>query len=190
MISLNEFLERMDHEFECSSEIRVGREGYKTDTGRGIKNYLKIQGLKSVDYYEVHDNKGLLFVEFSDLFWEKSDIDTRLDALESCDLCDEYKRATLSELKKRIHQGLASKFKDSHTLKDIVINKFTDVPLCFKEIGAYIVVVPPIRESVDTEKYQSLIRFLSILESKIKGAIPNDIYTNVRVLPLDRFIAA
>ena len=76
MYCISTFLEPMNHEFDEHPQIIVPRDGYKVD-GEGIKKQCKLNTLKSVDYYEVHEKRGFLYVEFSDLIKQNAQINEK-----------------------------------------------------------------------------------------------------------------
>ncbi len=186
MYCISVFLECMDHEFPDYGQISVPRRGYKVD-GEGIKKKCKLNTLKSVDYYEIHDRHGFLYVEFSDLLKQESQLQERAQRLKESNLTKHDKTKLRKDCFKEINKELVQKFKDSVIIRSLMRDKIINLPEHFNATGAYVIVVTPLGEYEKEGKKGEVLRFLDILKDKIAQSIPIELYSKVRIIPLDTF---
>lgn len=188
MRCISTFLETINHEMPNHTNIRIDRESYKVDGHDGIKVYCNDRELKSVDYFDVHPNKGFLYLEFSDLIAQDEQIKAKIKQLDQCQLPKEIDKDIRKEYyNKRIHQELVQKLKDSVYLKSIVMPlHIENIPQIFNMQGHYVIVIAPIKE----EKRADIARCIDRWRDAIRCSVPKEMYNSVSIIPLDQFIAA
>ncbi|ELK2279567.1 hypothetical protein RUZ38_004363 [Vibrio vulnificus] len=185
---ISEFFEVMDHEFP-EIETSLELQGYKVDGNNGIKKHCKFNDLKSVDYLSVHDTKGFLLVEFSDLWKQNITIQEQALRIKQSNLPKSDKQALRRELFKAINKELCTKFKDSLTILQAMQVDVKNIPTEFyNERPKYIIVVAPINEQDTLEKKQEILRFLDILKDKVAQSIPAPLFNRVSIIPLQSFV--
>ncbi|USE71244.1 hypothetical protein CTT31_19310 [Pseudoalteromonas maricaloris] len=182
MVSINQFLESMDHEFSEYSDISIRRNGFKVDGERGIKVYLKMNELKSVDYFHDGNECGMEFIEFSDLYRQKNGLDESKKHLKHSNLDKPTKAKMLKKLHKEINIEMVNKYKDSQHILRGLLEHLYDVPKSFtSDQKSYLIIVCPL-----TEKNKSdMSRFIDQLRNNIRSALPSYMFTRVNVIPLN-----
>ncbi|WP_394167508.1 hypothetical protein [Photobacterium piscicola] len=188
MNCISNFLEVMDHEFPNNMETTVPYTGYKVD-GNGIKKHCLLNTLKSVDYYSLHPKHGFLYVEFSDLIRQDEEIKNKAERISNSNLSSHDKRNLKKECFKIINKELVLKYKDSFLIKQIMVNKLNNIPAFFEGESMYVIVVAPIEKDLSQDKKIEIIKFIDTLKDKISASLPKDLFTQVKVITLDRFIA-
>ncbi|ELI5379864.1 MULTISPECIES: hypothetical protein [Vibrio harveyi group] len=186
MYCISTFLEPMNHEFDEHPQIIVPRDGYKVD-GEGIKKQCKLNTLKSVDYYEVHEKRGFLYVEFSDLIKQNAQINEKAKRISESNLPPKDKAAIRKSYFKEIHQELVAKYKDSVTIRNLIPEYIDNIPEAFQDKGEYIIVIAPIDSSLEKSKLVEIAKFVETLKDKVAQGIPKDLFTNVKVVNLEKF---
>ncbi|ENM5744110.1 hypothetical protein DC58_04750 [Vibrio navarrensis] len=186
MYCISSFLENMDHEFPAHKQIIVPRSGYKVD-GEGIKKKCRFNTLKSVDYYEIHDKHGFLYVEFSDLLRQDSQLQERADRIKASNLAKSDKKKFREDCFKEIHKELVHKFKDSVMIRIMMKDKIQNIPKHFDTNGKYIIVVAPLNPDLQKDKVIEILKFLETLKDKVAQGIPKELYSSVKIMPLDKF---
>lgn len=184
MESINKFLEAMDHEFPLHQEISILKEGFKIDGKAGIKVFCKLHELKSVDYFHECNIDGLLYVEFSDLFRQSNQLKEQETEIKGSNLDKSYKKQLLKDLHKKINSELLSKFKDSlHIMRKAKIS-LKDIPASFNsDIGQYVIIVAPLT----AHNKHEMCRLMDQWKSNITSALPNELFTRVKFIPLEKF---
>lgn len=173
----------MNHEIPAHANIIVPRQGYKVD-GNGIKKTCNINTLKSVDYFEENEKHGLLYVEFSDLYRQQLGQEEKITRLKGSNLPKPDRKKILEHYYKEIHQELVNKYKDSLTINQLMRLKLSNVPECFNSLGKYVIVVAPI-DNLDNRI--EIVRFLENLKDKVSSSLPRELYSSVKIMPLNKF---
>lgn len=186
MYCISSFLENMDHEFPNHTQIIVPRNGYKVD-GEGIKKKCQLNTLKSVDYYEVHEQRGFLYIEFSDLLRQDAQLQERAGRIKDSNLTKKDKKKFRETCFKEIHKELVHKFKDSVMIRILMKDKVKNIPEHFEANGMYIIVVAPLDPQLEKDKAIEILKFLDTLKDKVSQGIPKEFYSSVKILPLDKF---
>lgn len=120
MRCISTFLEDIDHEMPNYNTINICRKAYKVDGNVGIKVHCNERELKSVDYYDIHPEKGFLYLEFSDLIAQDVQIEAKLVQIKESNLPKDLNLEIRKSYYKIIHQELVQKLKDSVYLKEII----------------------------------------------------------------------
>lgn len=182
---ISNFEEVMNHEFPHHTSIIVPKQGYKVD-GKGIKNHCKLNNLKSVDYYHFDSKRGFFFIEFSDLLRQDVDIKTAVERITRSNLVPRDKKTLRKYYYKLMNKELVSKYNDSFIIKTLMINHINNIPSFFSENSSYCIVVSPI-DHLENHKQIEIYKFLTTLEAKIMNSLPIGLFTDVKVIPLNRF---
>lgn len=152
MMSLDKFIETMDHEFG-EIGITLSAYGYKVDSdANGLKKQCRLNQLKSVDYIYPKNSKFPL-IEFSDIARQYENIKNDSDKIANCDLDCKTKKRIIKDRNKIIHSELVQKFKDTITLINNLHIYVTDIPDDLQNNSLpYYVVVAPFNAKIETEK--------------------------------------
>ncbi|MBO2680807.1 hypothetical protein I6M56_18400 [Shewanella algae] len=186
MNCISSFLENMEHEFPNHTQLNVNRNGYKVD-GEGIKKKCRLDALKSVDYYEIHEKYGFLYVEFSDLLKQEIQIQERVERVNLSDLSKRDKRDFLKRFFNEINRELVAKFKDSFIIRRMMPDNITNIPDEFDSQGTFVIVIAPLAPQLKKEELIEITKFLDTLKDKVIHSIPRDMFTKVKVTTLDKF---
>lgn len=181
---ISNFFEEMDHEFPHHNSTMVNRQGYKVD-GQGIKKHCKLN-LKSVDYYHFDSVRGFMFVEFSDILRQDQDIKGAIQRITESDLVPRDKKTLRKYYYKLINRELVDKYKDSFLIKNIIKGSLANIPKYFDENSFYCVVVAPI-DHLEKHEQIEVAKFLTTLQAKIANSLPIGLFTDIKVVPLNRF---
>lgn len=147
MHCMSMFFEPIDHEMPSFSNISINRQAYKVDGTNGIKVHCKGNELKSVDYFDNHPKHGFLYLEFSDLIAQDSEIKNKLKLIKDSDLPENLNREIRKKYYKIIHQELVQKIKDSlYLTQEVMDNYITNIPEFVSEKGTYVIVIAPIED--------------------------------------------
>ena len=182
---ISSFLETMDHEFKEYEEIQLSKKGYKVD-GEGIKKHCKLLNYKSVDYYHFDDNRGFMFVEFSDLLKQDAQIQEFIERIGNSDLVKSDKTTLRKLYHKSMNKELVEKYKESYLIRCILGSYLDNIPQFFEDKSSYCIVVAPMDKLELIERMERL-RFLDILQAKVAGSLPSSTLTDVKIITLDQF---
>jgi hypothetical protein len=185
MRSLNDFRERINHEFDDIA-ITLTIFGLKID-GDGLKKHCKLNALKSVDYIYPKNNKFPL-VEFSDLARQKNQILQHITEIKSSQgLSSSLKRELILKKHKEVHTELVQKYKDTLTIISNLTKYISDVPENLQNKNKYYIVVAPFHAEIEDSRKPEIARFLDALKDKITLAIPDEIFVGVEVIRIEDF---
>ncbi|MCK0911587.1 hypothetical protein [Acinetobacter pittii] len=185
IVCISTFEEVMNHEFPHHTSISVPKQGYKVD-GKGIKDHCKLNKLKSVDYYHFDSKRGFFFIEFSDLLRQDIDIKTAIERITNSNLIPRDKKTLRKYYYKLMNKELVSKYNDSFIIKTMMVNYINNIPSFFEQNSSYCIVVTPI-DHLETHEQIEIAKFLTTLEAKIMNSLPTGLFTDVKVIPLNRF---
>jgi len=182
---ISTFLEEIDHEFQDFREFKVNRKAYRVDRN-GIKAYCQLNAMKSVDYYEDHQNKSFLVVEFSDLIKQDQQIALKVQELLDSNLDKRLKTEIRKNYYNEINRELIQKYKDSLHIKNTMSTCIKNIPQSFNGIADFVVVVAPI----DEKNRIDIVRFIEQLKAKLCTGLSKGMVKNIHIVPLDHFISA
>lgn len=186
MQDIIKFLEDINHEMPDHQSITIERQAYKVDGEHGIKNACNLSNLKSVDYFENHLKRGLLYLEFSDLIKQDEQIKEKVAQIRESNLPKKLNAEIRKHYYKVIHKELVDKFKDSLQITTKMVNFLENIPECFLKNGDYVIIIPPI-DFNDKSKAEDIVRFLDVLKSNIRSSLNNQFFNDVKIVPLDVF---
>lgn len=182
------FLEKFNHEFTDVEAINHDRKAYKIDGENGIKKYCKLQELKSVDYYEDHCKHGFLIIEFSDLIKQNEGLNLKISALKNSNVDKKEKTLLLKTYFNTINRELVDKFKDTQIITSKIGVHLENIPASFNNTAEYIIVVAPLSTTIEKGKRIEILRFLDTLKDKVSQALPKQLYSRVKIIPLNTFL--
>lgn len=184
MCTIESFKELLNHEFPDFSNMKINQYGYKVDGNSGIKNSIKLNELKSVDYFLFETN--IEFLEFSDLFKQRElGLETKAE-IEKSNLNKSAKKELKKNIQNAINKELIDKFKDSIHIKRKADKEVSDVPIQGTKISKYIIAVAPIN---DEQNKADFVRFLDQLKSNIISGLPSQFLAVVDIRPMDKIFA-
>lgn len=182
------FLEQFNHEFPDVEAIYNERKAYRIDGENGIKKHCQLQGLKSVDYYEDHSRHGFLMVEFSDLIKQNEGLNLKISALRKSDIDKKEKNLLLKTYFNTINRELVDKFKDTQLITSKISVHLKNIPAAFSNTAEFIIVVAPLSNTIDKGKRIEILKFLDTLKDKVSQALPKQLYSRVKIMPLNSFL--
>lgn len=183
---ISNFLEEIDHEIPDYSNLKVNRNAYRVDGNEGIKVHCQLNAMKSVDYYEDHQKKGFLIVEFSDLIKQDNEIALKIQELKDSNLDKRLKIEIRKRYYNDINRELVQKFKDSLQIKNLMYTHITNIPQSFSGLADFVVVIAPF----DQHNRIDVIRFMDQLKTKLYTGLSKSLVKKIHVVPLNDFISA
>lgn len=184
-----EFIQPLDHEF-TNVATKLTEQGYKIDGDNGIKKHCDLHNLKSADYFYVAERKNNRFyvLEFSDLLRQREQIAQVISELKQSDLDKSTRTTLVKEQHKKMTKELVEKYKDSLHIVNQIDQYLTQIPDSFSQsTHHYLIVVPPL-DSLPIEQAVVLAKILDEIKNKVTQAIPEQLYTSVSLITLDKFI--
>lgn len=186
--NLSNHLEIMNHEME-RVDFEITHQGYRVDGENSIKKVVQLDNRKSIDYFYIKNAK-CLFVEFSDLAWNKEDL---LGVNESINNIDNtFHQNKLRKLIKNDHRDeMISKFKDSKDIFAKIPTYFQNIPPAFLNNDAKIfyIVHAPILETLPETNKAEIARYLIDLSARISACLEDEICERVKLIFVEQFIA-
>ncbi|NOQ63639.1 MAG: hypothetical protein GQ582_03925 [Methyloprofundus sp.] len=160
------------------------------DGEKGLKNDIKFDALKSVDYIELSKlSERLILVEFSDLYSQTNEINKQITALKQCKLENSQKKAFLTKLGSTIQKELTDKYKDTRLIiEQMQHEKFYSELNLHKTV--FYVVIAPFHKSIAKADKVEIARRLDDLESNIDRCLPGAWDVKVKLVSITQFSSA
>jgi len=201
-MNLDDFLERMDHEFGSAANLSITKLGYRVDdkhksTKRGIKSIIKCEAYKSTDYitFEVKNNKEILcLVEFSDLaeqcatLHDKAELIKNSNNNEDPEGWEKVKADLIKEARATAHKEAVKKFDDTRIIvENELVNKLEKCPEFLKSRPFGILIHKGTAHINPDGRKAATARIMAHLQNNILTSLPHGKFSKIKVLDINDF---